>query len=132
MREVVFEFIRECQRQEMDYEENALMRLSLIDPNIVSWIKLPVKDLAMMETIPLVAEDMIMRLGASSWIGMDDRQELLKNVNQQIRTISSPCGEMLIQESQKLDSQEFVKTKQRRLQNLNMFVQKLRGMMQQW
>ena len=116
----------------MDYEANLFQRLSMIDPNISSWVKLPVKNISMMESIPLLAEDMITRLQSSNWMGMDDRQELLKTVMVQIKGISMPCLDMLIQESQRLDSLDFVKTKQSKLLRLSDFVVKIRGMMQQW
>ena len=132
LREIVFEFIRECRRQEMDYEEGLFSRLSMVDPSITSWVKLPAKNLSMMESIPLVAEEMISRLLASNWVGLDDRQEIIKTVINQTKSVSSPCTEMLIQESRNLDSTDFLKIKQRKLQNLGEFVQRVRGMMQQW
>ena len=116
----------------MDYEEGLFSRLSMVDPSITSWVKLPAKNLSMMESIPLVAEEMISRLLASNWVGLDDRQEIIKTVINQTKSVSSPCTEMLIQESRNLDSTDFLKIKQRKLQNLGEFVQRVRGMMQQW
>jgi hypothetical protein len=104
----------------------------MIDSTILSWIKVPSGDLAMMESVPLVAEEMISRLASSNWMGIDDRQEILKSVLNQIKTASVPCSEFLIKESQTLDSMDFIRIKQRKLNQLNAFVQKLRGMMQQW
>ena len=132
MREIVFEFIRECHRQEMDYQGSVASRLLVIDPSITSWVKLPFKDVGMMEAIPLAAEDIISRLVASNWVGMDDRQDVLNNIIHQVKAISAPCTEMLIQETHKLDSIDFVKIKQRKLNHLSDFVQRIRGMMQQW
>lgn len=116
----------------MDYQKALLSRLSLIDPSIASWVRIPFKNLGMMESIPLAAEDMISRLASSNWIGVDDRQDVLNSLIIQVKALSAPCTEILLQESQKLDSVDFVKIKQRKLNQLSEFVQRLRGIMQQW
>lgn len=116
----------------MDYQEALFTKLSMIESTILSCFKIPSRNLEMMEAVPLVAEDMIARLASSSWIGIDDRQEMLKNILNQIKTISVPCSEFLIQESQKLDSMAFIRIKQRKLHHLDAFVSRLRSMMQQW